>query len=67
VGGITIGQGSRIAAGSFVTESVPPFSLVAGNPAKILRTVKTSDVLNPFPVAQSTAPPPHASGVQSLQ
>jgi serine O-acetyltransferase len=64
VGGITIGQGSRIAAGSFVTESIPPFSLVAGNPAKVLRTVKTSDVLNPFPSARIAAPQPQVSGVQ---
>ena len=35
--GVTIGKGSVIGAGSIVTKSVPPFSFVVGNPAKILR------------------------------
>ncbi len=35
--GITIGKHSVIAAGSVVTKTVPPYSVVGGNPAKILR------------------------------
>lgn len=35
--GVTIGQGCVIAAGSVVTHSFPPYSVVGGNPAKIIR------------------------------
>jgi acetyltransferase-like isoleucine patch superfamily enzyme len=35
--GIEIGDESVVAAGSVVTRNVPPRSLVAGNPAKIIR------------------------------
>ena len=35
--GITIGQHSMIAAGTIVTKSVPPNSVVAGNPGKVIK------------------------------
>jgi acetyltransferase-like isoleucine patch superfamily enzyme len=35
--GVTIGEGSIIAAGTVVTKDVPPRSLVAGNPGKVIR------------------------------
>lgn len=35
--GVTIGRGAVVAAGSVVTRSVPPYSIVAGNPARVLR------------------------------
>lgn len=35
--GITIGTGSVIAANSVVVKDVPPFSVVGGNPAKIIK------------------------------
>lgn len=38
LGGITIGNGAVIGAGSVVTKNVPPFSIVAGNPAKVIKT-----------------------------
>lgn len=37
VAGVTIGKHCVIAGGSVVTKSVPPYSIVAGNPAKILK------------------------------
>ncbi|MBR3010292.1 MAG: acyltransferase [Prevotella sp.] len=38
--GVTIGYGSLVAAGSIVTKSVPPYTVVAGNPAKIICTTE---------------------------
>jgi acetyltransferase-like isoleucine patch superfamily enzyme len=38
LGGVVIGKGSIIAAGSVVKTSVPPYSIVAGVPAKVLRS-----------------------------
>lgn len=35
--GITVGQGAVIAAGSVVTKNVPPYSVVGGNPAKVIK------------------------------
>lgn len=35
--GVTIGEGALVAAGAVVTKDVPPDTIVAGNPAKILR------------------------------
>lgn len=37
VAGVTIGKHSVVAAGSVVTKSVPPYSIVGGNPARILK------------------------------
>lgn len=36
--GVTIGEGSIIAAGSLVNKDVPPYTLVAGVPAKVIKT-----------------------------
>lgn len=36
--GVTIGRGSIIGAGSIVTKNIPKYSIVAGNPAKIIKS-----------------------------
>ena len=36
--GVTIGRGSIIAAGAIVTRSIPPYSIAAGVPAKVVKT-----------------------------
>lgn len=35
--GVTIGRGAVIAAGAVVTHNIPPYSIVGGNPAKIIK------------------------------
>jgi UDP-2-acetamido-3-amino-2,3-dideoxy-glucuronate N-acetyltransferase len=40
--GIIIGDGALVGAGSVVTKNVPPYAIVAGNPAKPVRTLKKS-------------------------
>ena len=37
VAGVTIGKHSIVAAGSVVTKDVPPYSIVGGNPAKLIK------------------------------
>ncbi len=39
--GVTIGRGAVVAAGAVVTNDVPPFALVGGNPAKIIRMLSS--------------------------
>ena len=38
--GVTIGEGAIVAAGSIVTKSVPPHTVVGGNPAKYICTTQ---------------------------
>ena len=40
VGGVTVGRGSVIAAGSVVTSDVEPYAVVAGVPARLVRSRK---------------------------
>lgn len=38
--GVTIGEGSIVACNAVVTKDVPSFSIVAGNPAKVVKILK---------------------------
>jgi acetyltransferase-like isoleucine patch superfamily enzyme len=40
---VTIGENAIVGAGSVVTRDVPPAVIVAGNPARVLRAVPTTD------------------------
>ena len=39
--GVTIGEGSVIAAGSVVTKDIPPGVLAGGNPAKVIKQLES--------------------------
>lgn len=41
--GLSIGDGAIVGAGSVVTHDVPPHTIVAGNPAKVVREIKTNE------------------------
>lgn len=43
MGGVRIGEGALIGAGSVVTKDVPARAIVAGNPAKIIRIMNDND------------------------
>uniref|UniRef100_UPI00313FFBA6 DapH/DapD/GlmU-related protein n=1 Tax=uncultured Nitrospira sp. TaxID=157176 RepID=UPI00313FFBA6 len=36
--GVRIGKGTIVGAGAVVTKEVPPYSVVVGNPARVVRT-----------------------------
>jgi serine O-acetyltransferase len=46
-GGVVVGCGSRIAPGTIVIGDVEPYSIVGGNPMRVIRTSALPDVLNP--------------------
>lgn len=58
-GGVTIGKNSIVVAGAVVTRDVPPNSIVAGVPAKVIREIDDADRMdvwetyakNEFPVS----------------
>jgi acetyltransferase-like isoleucine patch superfamily enzyme len=57
--GLTIGQYAMVGAGAVVTRSVPPYAVVVGNPARIVRYV--SDTLAPENQVPAKADEPRPS------
>lgn len=41
--GVTIGTGSIVASHAVVTKDVPPYTIVAGNPAKVVKVIGNGD------------------------
>ena len=57
--GVRIGSGSIVAAGSVVTRDIPPMSIAAGNPAKVVRLITDEDratASSRFTLPSDTAP-----------
>jgi virginiamycin A acetyltransferase len=46
VGEVNVGNGAIIAAGSVVTKDIPPFSIVAGVPAKVIKKRFSNEIIN---------------------
>jgi virginiamycin A acetyltransferase len=46
VSGVTVGDGAILAAGAVVTKDVPPYAIVGGNPAKLIRKRFSDTVIN---------------------
>lgn len=44
LGGVIIGECSVVAAGALVNKDVPPYSVVAGVPAKVIKRIGTNNV-----------------------
>lgn len=41
--GVEVGEGAVVAAGTVVVKNVPPWTIVAGNPARIIREIPVED------------------------
>jgi len=41
--GVTVGEGAVVGAGSVVTKDVPPWTIVAGNPARVIREIPENE------------------------
>jgi serine O-acetyltransferase len=65
VGPITVGRGSRIAGGACVFEDVPPHSIVVGNPAHVVKSGCTPDVMNAYAFEEAARPATSRSGIAS--
>ena len=47
-GGVEVGEGSIIGAGSVVTKNIPAGVIAVGNPCKVLRPITEEDMLQPM-------------------
>jgi len=48
ISGVNIGDGAVIGAGSIVTKDVPPYSIVVGSPARIIKNRFSDEIIDEF-------------------
>lgn len=48
-GGVTIGEGSIIGAGSVVNKDIPEGVIAVGNPCRVLRKITDKDLVKLYP------------------
>ncbi len=59
LGDITIGNGAIIGAGSVVLHDVEPYTVVAGNPARLIKRIDTTNILGGKLFIYNTLYPSH--------
>lgn len=63
LGNVRIGRGAVVAANAVVTRDVPPYALVAGNPARVIRSLAPQPVeVEPVSASAGAAAPPSRTG-----
>lgn len=64
---LTVGEGALVGAGSVVTKDVPPHTIVAGNPARIMRKIEPPiETAAPAPIPFLDLVTPHLELEQEL-